>query len=177
MSDIFGVAKNELSTLTGFDNFGTAVGQISSLSELQDTQYVFSNALSDMMVTGTWASFKASIVVQTAAAASQAQVVNQTAGVTTLKGAMAMMDIVETAILNVDQIRANIGSAQQQIDATINNISTTQVNLKSAESVIRDLDFASESANYSKSSILAQSGAYALAQANASSQYVMQLLQ
>lgn len=105
------------------------------------------------------------------------QLVNQTAGVTTLKGAMAMMDIVETAILNVDQIRANIGSAQQQIDATINNISTTQVNLKSAESVIRDLDFASESANYSKSSILAQSGAYALAQANASSQYVMQLLQ
>ena len=108
---------------------------------------------------------------------SMVQLVEQTAGVTTLKGAMAMMDIVETAILNVDQIRANIGSAQQQIDSTINNISTTQVNLKSAESVIRDLDFASESANYSKSSILAQSGAYALAQANASSQYVMQLLQ
>lgn len=100
-----------------------------------------------------------------------------TAGVTTLKGAMAVMDIVETAILNVDQIRADIGSAQQQIDSTINNITTTQVNLKSAESVIRDVDFASESANYSKASILAQSGAYALAQANASSQYVLQLLQ
>ena len=101
----------------------------------------------------------------------------ETAGVTTLKGAMAVMSIAETAILNVDQIRADIGSVQQQIDSTINNISTTQVNLKSAESVIRDLDFADESANYSKSSILAQSGAYALAQANASSQYVMQLLQ
>ena len=101
----------------------------------------------------------------------------ETAGVTTLKGAMAVMSIVETAILNVDQIRADIGSVQQQIDSTINNISTTQVNLKSAESVIRDVDFADESANYSKSSILAQSGAYALAQANASSQYVMQLLQ
>ena len=115
--------------------------------------------------------------LSSATVVSMVQLVNQTAGVTTLKGAMAMMDIVETAILNVDQIRANIGSAQQQIDSTINNISTTQVNLKSAESVIRDLDFASESANYSKSSILAQSGAYALAQANASSQYVMQLLQ
>lgn len=100
-----------------------------------------------------------------------------TAGVTTLKGAMAVMDVVETAILNVDQIRADIGSVQQQIDSTITNISTTQVNLKAAESVIRDVDFADESANYSKSSILAQSGAYALAQANASSQYVMQLLQ
>ena len=175
MTALFGQAN--LSLVSGFDNFGTAEGQISGFSQIKDTRYVFSNALSDMMVTGTWASFKTSIVVQTVGAASQVQIVNQTAGVTTLKGAMAMMDIVETAILNVDQIRANIGSAQQQIDATINNISTTQVNLKSAESVIRDLDFASESANYSKSSILAQSGAYALAQANASSQYVMQLLQ
>lgn len=139
----------------------------------------FSGTLAQVM-TNNWQGFN-SIVKQTALSAqsviSLVQLVNQTAGVTTLKGAMAMMDIVETAILNVDQIRANIGSAQQQIDATINNISTTQVNLKSAESVIRDLDFASESANYSKSSILAQSGAYALAQANASSQYVMQLLQ
>jgi len=139
----------------------------------------FSGGLSVVM-TGNWQSF-GSVVKNTAlsgqSVVSMIQLVNQTAGVTTLKGAMAMMDIVETAILNVDQIRANIGSAQQQIDATINNISTTQVNLKSAESVIRDLDFASESANYSKSSILAQSGAYALAQANASSQYVMQLLQ
>mgnify|MGYP004511357129 FL=1 len=168
--------NNTLSTLAGFNNFGTGVGQISGLSQLKDAQYVFSKAYSAILKSGTWAEFN-SHVAQTAGGASQVQIVNQTAGVTTLKGAMAMMDIVETAILNVDQIRANIGSAQQQIDSTINNISTTQVNLKSAESVIRDLDFASESANYSKSSILAQSGAYALAQANASSQYVMQLLQ
>lgn len=100
-----------------------------------------------------------------------------TAGVTTLTGAMAVMDVVETAILDLDKIRADIGSAQQQIDHTVTNITTTQVNLKSAESIIRDVDFASESSNYSKASILAQSGAYALAQANASTQYVLQLLQ
>ena len=139
----------------------------------------FSGGISHVM-TANWQGFNSIVkagAISTQTVVSLVQLANQTAGVTTLKGAMAMMDIVETAILNVDQIRANIGSAQQQIDSTINNISTTQVNLKSAESVIRDLDFASESANYSKSSILAQSGAYALAQANASSQYVMQLLQ
>lgn len=174
MPGLFGVAN--VSLIAGFNNFGTGVGQISGFSQIKDTKYIYSNSFSNMMHTVNWNQFK-SVVVQTVGAASQVQIVNATAGVTTLKGAMAMMDIVETAILNVDQIRANIGSAQQQIDATINNISTTQVNLKSAESVIRDLDFASESANYSKSSILAQSGAYALAQANASSQYVMQLLQ
>lgn len=174
---LFGINADAWSTVIGFNNFGTAEGQISGFSQIKDGQYIYSKAYSSMLQTGTWAKFN-SLVVQTVRGNdSQVQVVNQTAGVTTLKGAMAMMDIVETAILNVDQIRANIGSAQQQIDSTINNISTTQVNLKSAESVIRDLDFASESANYSKSSILAQSGAYALAQANASSQYVMQLLQ
>ncbi len=70
---------------------------------------------------------------------------NETAGVTTLKGAMAVMDIAETAITNLDQIR--------------------------------DVDFASESANYSKANILAQSGSYAMAQANAVQQNVLRLLQ
>ena len=100
-----------------------------------------------------------------------------TAGVTTLKGAMAVMDIAETAITNLDQIRADIGSVQNQLQVTINNITVTQVNVKSAESNIREVDFASESANYSKANILAQSGSYALAQANSSQQNVLRLLQ
>ncbi|HEG4040249.1 TPA: flagellin, partial [Campylobacter jejuni] len=62
-----------------------------------------------------------------------------TAGVTTLKGAMAVMDIAETAITNLDQIRADIGSVQNQLQVTINNITVTQVNVKAAESTIRDV--------------------------------------
>ena len=185
LSAIFNASSLSLASLGGLANFGptsvkgaNAISAWAKMNPLAQGAF-FSGGLS-LVMTANWQGFN-SIVKNTAVSGqsvvSLIQLVNQTAGVTTLKGAMAMMDIVETAILNVDQIRANIGSAQQQIDATINNISTTQVNLKSAESVIRDLDFASESANYSKSSILAQSGAYALAQANASSQYVMQLLQ
>ena len=185
LSAIFNASSLSLASLGGLANFGptsvkgaNAISGWDKMNPLAQGAF-FSGGLS-LVMTANWQGFN-SIVKNTAVSGqsvvSLIQLVNQTAGVTTLKGAMAMMDIVETAILNVDQIRANIGSAQQQIDATINNISTTQVNLKSAESVIRDLDFASESANYSKSSILAQSGAYALAQANASSQYVMQLLQ
>ena len=104
-------------------------------------------------------------------------IIDRTSGVTTLKGAMAVMDVSETAILNLDQTRADIGSAQQQIQSTLNNITVTQVNVKSAESIIRDVDFAEESANFSKYNILAQSGSYAMAQANTSQQYVLQLLQ
>ncbi|EAI3928932.1 flagellin A [Campylobacter coli] len=102
---------------------------------------------------------------------------DETAGVTTLKGAMAVMDIAETAITNLDQIRADIGSVQNQVTSTINNITVTQVNVKAAESQIRDVDFAAESANYSKANILAQSGSYAMAQANSVQQNVLKLLQ
>ncbi|HEB9316164.1 TPA: flagellin A [Campylobacter coli] len=101
----------------------------------------------------------------------------ESAGVTTLKGAMAVMDIVETATINLDQIRADIGSVQNQLQVTINNITVTQVNVKAAESTIRDVDFAAESANFSKYNILAQSGSYAMSQANAVQQNVLKLLQ
>lgn len=99
------------------------------------------------------------------------------AGVTTLKGAMAMMNIAETAQKALDAVRSDLGSVQKQLEATVNNITVTQVNVKSAESNIRDVDFAAESATFSKHNILAQSGTYAMSQANATAQNVMRLLQ
>ncbi|EAH9417086.1 flagellin A [Campylobacter lari] len=114
---------------------------------------------------------------QTSAGGISIAAKDQTPGVTTLKGAMAVMDIVETATANLDAIRADIGAVQNQITATLNNISVTQVNIKSAESTIRDVDFAAESANFSKYNILAQSGSYAMSQANAVQQNVLKLLQ
>ncbi|MCV3337860.1 flagellin B, partial [Campylobacter sp. RKI_CA19_01121] len=101
----------------------------------------------------------------------------KSAGVTSLQGAMAVMDLADSAITTLDNIRADIGAVQNQITATINNISVTQVNIKSAESTIRDVDFAAESANFSKYNILAQSGSYAMSQANAVQQNVLKLLQ
>ncbi|MDO9303884.1 MAG: flagellin, partial [Sulfuricurvum sp.] len=77
----------------------------------------------------------------------------------------------------LDSIRADLGSVQNQLVSTVSNISVTQVNIKAAESNIRDVDFASESANFSKFNILAQSGSYAMSQANAVQQNVLKLLQ
>ncbi|MCL9821980.1 flagellin B [Helicobacter colisuis] len=99
------------------------------------------------------------------------------AGVTTLKGAMLVMDIAESAIKQLDSIRSDLGSVQQQMQSTVNNITITQVNVKSAESGIREVDFASESANYSNLNILAQAGSYAMSQANATQQNILRLLQ
>ncbi|PAF43663.1 flagellin B [Helicobacter sp. 11S02629-2] len=99
------------------------------------------------------------------------------AGVTTLRGAMVVMDMADSARAMLDRIRADIGSVQIQLTSTINNVSITQVNVKAAESQIRDVDFAQESANFSKYNILAQSGSFAMAQANAVQQNVLKLLQ
>lgn len=95
----------------------------------------------------------------------------------TKEGAMLAMDITEAAISGLDSTRADLGSVQNQLTVTVNNISVTQVNVKAAESQLRDVDFAAESANFSKFNILAQSGSYAMSQANAVQQNVMRLLQ
>ena len=100
-----------------------------------------------------------------------------TVGVTTLKGAMAVMDIAESATKSLGAVRADLGSVQNQLTANINIISVTKVNVKAAESNIRDVDFAAESASFSKYNILAQSGSYAMSQANAVQQNVLSLLQ
>lgn len=98
------------------------------------------------------------------------------AGVTTLKGAMVVMDIAESAQKMLDKIRADLGSVQNQMISTVNNITITQVNVKAAESQIREVDFAQESADFNKYNILAQSGSYAMSQANAVQQNILRLL-
>ena len=94
-----------------------------------------------------------------------------------LKDAMKAIDTLDAAITDIDTTRSDLGSVQNQIVSTINNISVTQVNVKAAESNIRDVDFAAESANFSKYNILAQSGSYAMSQSNAVQQNVLRLLQ
>lgn len=98
------------------------------------------------------------------------------AGVTSLVGAMVVMNIAESAQKTLDKIRADMGSVQNQMTSTMDNITITQVNVKAAESNIRDVDFAAESSDFSKYSILAQSGSYALSQANAMQQNILRLL-
>ena len=97
--------------------------------------------------------------------------------VTTQSKAEDTIGFMDTAIKNVDGLRATMGAAQNKLESTVRNISVTQVNITAAESNIRDVDFAAESANFAKHNILAQSGSYAMSQANAVQQNVLRLLQ
>jgi len=84
---------------------------------------------------------------------------------------------VDSALTQLNGWRADFGSTQNQLQSSIRNIMTQVTNTKAAESVIRDVDYAQESANFNKQNIIAQAGTYAISQANQVQQNVLRLLQ
>ena len=92
-------------------------------------------------------------------------------------GARGFLDDVDAALNTLNGWRADFGSTQNQLESAIRNQMTQQTNIKAAESVIRDVDYAAESANFNKQNIIAQAGTYAMSQANAMQQNVTRLLQ
>ncbi|OCL83074.1 Flagellar filament 33 kDa core protein [Arcobacter porcinus] len=100
-----------------------------------------------------------------------------TAGVFTRTMASAGQAAVDKAITKLNGYRGDIGSTQNQIESAVRNLMTQSTNIKAAESVIRDVDYAEESANFNKLNIISQAGSYAISQANAVSQNVLRLLQ
>ena len=87
------------------------------------------------------------------------------------------MSVIDDAMSQLNTVRSDFGSTQNQLAVATRNMMTTQVNLKAAESIIRDVDYAAESASFNKQNIIAQAGTYAMSQANAMQQNVLRLLQ
>ena len=92
-------------------------------------------------------------------------------------GARGFLDEIDSALNTLNGWRADFGSTQNQLESAIRNQMTQQTNIKAAESVIRDVDYAAESANFNKQNIIAQAGTYAMSQSNATQQNVLRLLQ
>uniref|UniRef100_UPI004047B34E flagellin N-terminal helical domain-containing protein n=2 Tax=Aliarcobacter sp. TaxID=2321116 RepID=UPI004047B34E len=85
--------------------------------------------------------------------------------------------VVDDAITGLNAYRGDIGSTQNQVESAVRNLMTQATNVKAAESIIRDVDYAQESANFNKQNIISQAGSYAISQANAVQQNVLRLLQ
>jgi flagellin len=95
----------------------------------------------------------------------------------TQTGSNNAIDIIDGALAFIADNRANLGAVQNRFSSTISNLENVSQNVSAARSRIQDADFAQESANLARSQILQQAGTAMLAQANASTQSVMQLLQ
>lgn len=91
-------------------------------------------------------------------------------------GQAAAITAVDAAIATVSTNRGDLGAVQNRFERTITNLGVAVENLSASESRIRDTDMAQEMTQFSRAQILSQAGTAMLAQANSSSQSVLQLL-
>jgi flagellin len=96
--------------------------------------------------------------------------------VSTVAGARNTMGIIDSAISTLNTERSTLGSAQNRLTVTIENLGTQIENLSASKSRIMDADVAKETANLTRSQILVQAGLSVVAQANAAPQSALSLL-
>ena len=98
------------------------------------------------------------------------------AAVSSVSGAQNALALIDSAISQVASLRATFGTVQNRLESAIRSLAVAQENSTAAESRIRDVDFASETAELTKNQVLQQAGISVLAQANVSTQAATRLL-
>ena len=86
------------------------------------------------------------------------------------------LDTLDTALATVSTARARFGAAINRLEVTTSNIQTVRLNLSAANSRIRDVDVADETASLSRQQVLTQAGTSVLSQANSSPQAALSLI-
>jgi flagellin len=117
-----------------------------------------------------------SISVNTATVLASALTLSA-ANISTATGADAAITNIDNAITQVSSVRGTFGAASNRLEASIRNLGASIENLAAAESRIRDVDVAAETANLTKMSIMQQAAISVLAQANVQPQSALALLQ
>ncbi len=90
--------------------------------------------------------------------------------------ARSALDVIDASLTRVSTARARFGAVMNRLETTASNIQTVRLNLSAANSRIRDVDVAQESADQSRNQVLLQAGTSVLAQANQSPQQALSLL-
>jgi flagellin len=96
--------------------------------------------------------------------------------IATVEGANQAIGTLDNALKQISKQRADLGAYQNRFEVAAQGIAIAAENLQAAESRIRDVNMASKMVDYTKESILSQSGIAMLAQANVRTQSVLQLL-
>ena len=147
---------------------GTVVGQM-TLSSIKSFTVAGDDATAE---DGFFHTLNGTTAGGTAALSSVSSV-----NIATTSGAANAIRAIDGALDKINTARANLGAISNRLDNTISNLTNISTNVSSSQSRIQDADFAAESTNLAKSQILQQAATAMLAQANASKQGVLQLLQ
>ena len=150
-----------IAQVTEFNGIQLTDGTLSSLAV-----QVGANAGSDNQIDVTLGNLASTVLGVDTTAIDMSTAAGASSAITTLDGALD----------TVNQYRSDYGSTQNRLDSALNNLEAYSENLSSAESQIRDADFAYETAEMSKFQVMQQAGLSVLAQANQLSSGVMNLL-
>jgi flagellin len=160
---------------TEFEAVAAEINRIANVTEFNGLK--LSNATTAVIVQvgiGTTSTDEVSVSLQDAD--STALAINTTK-INTATVAQAAIATIDTAIDSNNAARAAYGSVQNTLTSALHSLESYSENLVAAESRIRDVDFASETADMTRNSIFQQAGVAVLAQANVSPQVALQLLQ
>ena len=153
-SDVFSV---EIDT----DTYSTEAQQASQMASLLNADSSFTSQYSAVAV-GTTVTFTG---------------VSDTFNISSVSNAQSAISAIDTAIQTLNSQRATLGSYSNRLDSTVSNLTNISSNLQAGRGRIEDADFAAETTTLAKSQILQQASTAMLAQANASKQNVLSLLQ
>ncbi len=170
------LGQNERGTVDlEFQGLLEEVNRIASITEFNGLQILQSGAPITFQIgtgNGTDDRFTVSAVNATASAIG----INGLA-VSSASGALSALGLLDSAVGLVAALRASFGTAQNRLESAIRSIAIAVENTAAADSRIRDVDFASETAELTRNQVLQQAGISVLAQANVSTQSALTLLQ
>ena len=174
---------NTFATITSVTNGGEAltssstiiVGQLANTGVDAVGQVRFNSSASFSVTTDEITAGEGFLGTTASNSASLSALSSVTLG--TVAGAEAAIDIIDGAIAKINDQRSDLGAISNRLDATISNLSNIVTNTQASVSNVRDADFSLETSRLTRAQILSQAATSMLAQANASKQSVLQLLQ
>jgi flagellin len=135
-----------------------------------------SGSFSFQIGSGTTSANQLSITIASLATSGSTLSVNSLT-LASMTSATSAITAIDSAITALNSQRASLGSYSNRLDHTVNNLTNISNNLAAGLGRIEDADFAAETTSLAKSQILQQASTAMLAQANASKQNVLSLLQ
>jgi flagellin len=161
---------------TEFAALSTEIDRIANVTEFNGTALSNNTATIAIQVgfRNVAANDQIQIVLQDANVAALALNANDVDTVATARTAIGAIDV---ALDSINTSRAAYGAAQNSLSSAMHNLESYTENLVAAESRIRDVDFAAETADMTRNSVFQQAGVAVLSQANSSPQVALQLLQ
>jgi flagellin len=170
------LGSSERTTINSeFQDLASEITRIAAVTQFNG-QLILGGASAITFQIGTQNSDSDRITVSSVNANASAIGITASTTVSTQASAQGALGALDSAISTVATLRASFGTVQNRLESTIRSLAVAIENTASAESRIRDVDFASETAELTRNQVLQQAGISVLSQANVSSQSALSLL-